>query len=145
MTKRGSGVLPHWLSALAARSIRILPNMFLWWDPRLREAQHPATAYPRFSTHALAQTMRIGDDVYGAAARDAFSARSVAVVTNKDDPAVNNDVTARVVSRWKRFRPDAVTAFEFDDLPVNHDIIEPDNPRARTGAVYPKLLELIDS
>lgn len=135
--------LPYWLSALTGHLMLLLPDMFLWWDPRLREAQHPATAYPQFPTHALAQTLRIGDDVYAASKREPLQAGSVAFVTNKNDPAVNNGVTEAVAERWKRRRPDAVTLFEFTDLPANHDIIDPDNPRARTDIVYPKLLELI--
>lgn len=137
--------LPYWLSTLAARVLLVLPDMFLWWDPRVREAQHPATAYPQFPTHALAQTLRIGDDVYAASKAQALKARSIAFVTNRDDPAVNNDVTQSVADRLKRRGPNAVSSFEFTNLPANHDIIEPDNPRARTDIVYPKLLELIES
>ncbi len=132
--------LPHWASSGAMRLLRVLPNMFLWWDPRRRDQQHPASAYPRFPTRALAQSMRIGDDVYAACASQAYAAGSIVTLTNRCDPAVNNAVTAAVVQRWRRRRPDRVSAFEFTDLPRNHDIIEPDNPNARTAVVYPRLL-----
>ncbi len=135
--------LPYWLSTLVGRAALLLPDTFLWWDPRLREQQHPSTAYPQFPTHALAQTLRIGDDVYAFARREPFAARSIVTMTNKNDPAVNNDVTARVLHRWQRYRPQDATAFEFTDLPKNHDIVEPDNPKARTNVVYPRLLECI--
>jgi hypothetical protein len=126
-----------------ARAALVLPNRFLWWDPRLRENQHPATAYPQFPTRALAQCMRIGEDVYARSARAAFAADSIVMITNKHDPAVNNAVTDRVVQRWKALRASGVSALEFDDLPHNHDIIEPDNPNARTDLVYPRLLQCI--
>lgn len=134
--------LPHWLSATATQAALVLPDVFLWWDPRVREQQRPSTAYPQFSTRALAQTMRIGDEVYRDCARRPFAAGSIVTVTNRNDPAVNNDVTAQVVHRWQR-RREGADLYEFDDLPHNHDIIEPDNPNARTAIVYPKLLELI--
>ena len=135
--------LPYWLSTAVARAALVLPNTFLWWDPRLREQQLPATAYPQFPTHALAQTMRIGQTVYSASENQPYRAASVVAVTNQNDPAVNNAVTDRVVRRWQRLRADGVSAFEFTNLPSNHDIIDPDNPRAHTDVVYPRLLEFI--
>ncbi len=133
--------LPYWLSTVVAHTMLVLPNMFLWWDPRAREQQRPATAYPQFPTHALAQTVRIGEDVYAACKRESFAAKSIVVMTNKNDPAVNNDVTGRVVHCWKARRPAGIETFEFTDLPRNHDIIDPDNPKARIDIVYPRLLE----
>jgi len=135
--------LPYWLSTAVARAALAMPNRFLWWDPRVREAQRPSTAYPQFPTHALAQCLRIGQDVYAESARAPYAARSVVMVTNKNDPAVNDAVATRVVQRWKANRSAGVSAFEFEDLPRNHDIIEPDNPNARIDVVYPRLLELI--
>jgi alpha-beta hydrolase superfamily lysophospholipase len=135
--------LPYSLSTALARVLLAVPNMFLWWDPRLREQQHPATAYPQFPTRALAQTMRIGFDVYAASARTPLKAKSIVVMTNRNDPAVNNDVTSHVISAWRRYRTADVAAVEFTNLPHNHDIIEPDNPNARTDIVYPRLLETI--
>lgn len=135
--------LPYWLSAIAAQAMLALPNFFLWWDPRIREQQRPATAYPRYPTHALAQTMRIGDEVYQTCAHEPFAAKSIVTMVNVNDPAVNNDVTARVVRQWQRRRGDAASLISFDDLPHNHDIVEPDNPKARTGVVYPRLIDAI--
>jgi hypothetical protein len=135
--------LPYWLSVAVTHAALALPNRFLWWDPRVRKAQHPATAYPRFPTHGLAQSMLVGENVYAASARAPHAAASIVMMTNKNDPAVNNAVTARVVQRWRSLRSDGISAVEFTNLPANHDIIEPDNPNARTGIVYPQLLECI--
>ncbi len=135
--------LPYWAGAIVSHAMLVLPNVFLWWDPRAKENQHPATAYPRFPTRALAQSIRVGDDVCAASATQPHAAASIATLTNACDPAVNNDVARNVVDRWRRARPSGIEAFEFTDLPANHDIIEPDNPRARTDIVYPRLLECI--
>ena len=127
------------LSAIVLR----LPNFFLWWDPRLKEAQRPATAYPRFSTHALMQTLRIGNAVYRAAKTTAPAAGRISTVVNVRDPAVNNAATEQVVERWKRRRSAGIDYIELTNLPENHDIIDPDNPQARIGLVYKKLIDVL--
>jgi alpha-beta hydrolase superfamily lysophospholipase len=121
-----------------------LPNFFLWWDPRVKANQRPATAYPRFSTHALMQTIRIGNVVYKDAKTTAPAAGRISTVVNVRDPAVNNAATEQVVDRWKRLRPNGVDYIELTNLPENHDIIEPDNNQARTGLVYPKLIDILN-
>lgn len=134
-SQRASYVLTHLMLAI--------PDMYLWWDPRAKGQQRPATAYPWFSTRALAQTMRIGEHVYVQARRSAPAAASIVVVTNEHDPAVNNAVTHDVALAWSRHDPAAVREFCFTDLPRNHDIIEPDNAHARTDVVYPQLLDIV--
>lgn len=135
--------LPYWLSAAVAHAALALPNVFLWWDPTKREAQLPPTAYPQFPTHALAQALRIGDDVYGASRSVPMAAKSVVMVTNREDPAVNNAVADAVVQRWQNQRAAGVTGYCFTDLPRNHDIVDPANPVPRTDLVYPRLLDFV--
>lgn len=139
--------LPYGVNRLAARIASALPNAFVWWDPRNKEKELPATGYPRFPTHALMQTLRIADDVYARAAKSPVAARSIVAVTNKRDPAVNNHVTDDVVKRWQTHHNPGthVESFEFINLPENHDIIDPQNAEPRLDIVYPKLLDLIST
>jgi len=134
---------PYFLSRAIAMLALRLPNVYMWWDPRYKMKELPATGYPRFPTHALAQCLRIGDAVHDAAKREAMLARSVVTVTNKRDPAVNNSATRQVARAWRRWTPDRVQMYEFANLPVNHDIIDPQNSQPRTDIVYPVLLSLI--
>ncbi len=136
--------LPRFATSMLAAVVNVLPNMFLWWDPRVKEAQLPKDAYPRFSTHALMQTVKIGNAVYAAARREAPLAARIATVVNTLDPAVNNAVTKRVVDEWKSFRDSGIEYVELTGLPRNHDIIDPGNPFARTDVVYPKLIEILE-
>ena len=131
--------LPYSVSRAFARIFTFLPNVFTWWDPHLRARQRPVTAYPRFSTRALMQTLRIGDDVYAASQRRRQSADRIVTVVNRCDPAVNNEVTAHVSSAWSGWKPGDVEYVELRRLPENHDIIDPANPRARIDLVYPSL------
>jgi alpha-beta hydrolase superfamily lysophospholipase len=134
---------PRSLSSCLERVLLALPNVFLWWDPRVREKMLPDTAYPRFATHALMQTLRIGDAVYRAAKNDVPAARRITMVVNPRDPAVNDAVARSVVQRWQRSRRDGITCVELQGLAANHDIIDPRNPMQQTALVYPKLIELL--
>ncbi|MGA9945727.1 MAG: alpha/beta fold hydrolase [Candidatus Cybelea sp.] len=135
--------LPYWLSRLAQRIALTLPNAFLWWDPRVRADAPPATAYPRFSTRALAQMLRIGDAVDAAARRRPPLAAHIVTLVNRNDPAVNNAVTKRISEFWSRRKPAGVEYVELMDLPTLHDIVDPGQPQACTEVVYPKLLRAL--
>ena len=135
--------LPQVVTTTVAAIGRVLPNVFLWWDPRIKQTQRPRTAYPRFSTHALMQTIRIGDAVIERARKSPPLAAHIATVVNRVDPAVNNEATREVVDLWEESRPDGIQYIEYRDLPENHDIIDPDNPLARVELVYPRLIEAL--
>jgi alpha-beta hydrolase superfamily lysophospholipase len=136
--------LPYAVSGILKRIALALPNAFVWWDPRTRASELPATAYPRFSTHALARSLSIGDAVYAAAQRQAPLARRIVTIVNRDDPAVNNSVAARVSAAWSAHKPDGVEYVELAGLPRMHDIVDPQQPSASTDLVYPKLLTALD-
>jgi alpha-beta hydrolase superfamily lysophospholipase len=135
--------LPYAVSRLVERCALVLPNRFLWWNPMLRERQTPPTAYPRFSTRALAQSLRVGDAVYDAARRQPPLARRIATVVNCNDPAVNNAVTKRVAAAWSAWNSAEVAYVEMTDWPRMHDVLDPQQRRARIDLVYPKLLDLL--
>jgi len=133
------------VNALVAKTLLLLPNFFMWWDPRNREKELPHTGYPRFPTHAMARALQIGTSIERVARDESLKARSMVVITNEKDPAVNNKVTHGVVLDWQRNAPGRIQEFVFTTLPVNHDIIDPENAEPRTDLVYPKLLEYIQS
>jgi pimeloyl-ACP methyl ester carboxylesterase len=62
--------VPTTLVPALARLARVAPNAFVWWDPRLRAQLGPPCGYPRFSTHALAESFLLGVDVSHAAGRE---------------------------------------------------------------------------
>lgn len=132
------------VNAFVAKTLLLLPNFFMWWDPRHKEDELPRSGYPRFATHPLAQTLGIGALVERRARTDPPAAASVVMVTNQKDPAVNNRVNDAVTQQWRALAPSRVDAYCFTSLPVNHDIIDPENLYPRTDIVYPKLIELIE-
>lgn len=135
--------LPFAANRLVERVGLLLPNRFLWWNPWARESQPPASAYPRFSTRALMQSLRIGDEVYFAALSQPPRASRIVTIVNRSDPAVNNRVTRRISEAWTRSNPDGVAYIELAGLPRLHDIIDPQQPHGCTELVYPRLLEAL--
>lgn len=135
--------LPYWASRSLAGAMRTLPNAFLWWDPRVRGARPPFAAYPRFPTRVLGRSMSVGEKVYAAARRFAPHTRRIVTIVNHNDPAVNNAVTERVTRQWSRRQPERVRYVELENLPRHHDIVDPEQPLARTELVYPRLLEAL--
>ncbi|HYL27073.1 MAG TPA: alpha/beta fold hydrolase [Candidatus Nitrosotalea sp.] len=135
--------LPYAISRVVERIGLLLPNAFLWWDPRVRSSEPPITAYPWFSTHALMRSLRIGDRVYAAARQEAPNAQRIVTIVNRGDPAVNNAVTKRVSDWWAYWKPGSVAFVELTGLPRVHDVIDPLQPFARPDIVYPELFRAL--
>lgn len=87
--------------------------------------------------------MAIADAVYDAARRQPPQTQRIVTIVNRNDPAVSNAVTEQVVASWRRWSPQGVSYVELGNLPRHHDIVDPEQPLARTGLVYPCLLEAL--
>ncbi len=137
-------VIPLPLATLAARLLLTWPNTFQWWDPHLKtQALGPSYGYWRFSTRALGQILRLGLAVRTAARRTGPAVGSILVVTNHNDWAVHNVLTAEIVAHW-RSHGGQVQSYEFAaELNLLHDLLPPEHPRQRVDLVYPILVDLI--
>jgi len=121
----------------------VLPNFWVWWDSRLKDKIEPSYGYPRFSTHAYAALFKTATRVLKAAGAAAPKAGSISVITNANEPGLENRFTYQLVERWRRHGA-AVSTFEFplsERLP--HDLIDPANPAQNTKLVYPVVIETI--
>ena len=137
--------VPENVNTLIARLLLLVPNFFVWWNPKLRENNGPAHAYPRFSTHALAHTFLLADQIYRAAKKLKPAAQSILSVTSAKDVAVNNHVIAQIVKRWREHGAN-VSEFQFQgaEVPPLHDMIDPTQPNQNIAYVYPILVNLIE-
>ena len=135
---------PEWVSDAAGFVADRMPNLWLWWDPKLKERiQGPKHAYPRFPTHAYGEVLRLGYDVKRAARKQAPRCGDIRVVTNLNDPAVNNAATRRLVEAWRRTGANVAT-YEFPrEQGLLHDLVSPDQAYQRTAEVYPVLTRWI--
>ena len=137
----GFQMFPAPVTAPAVKAFVVLPNFYMWADSELKEASGTDFTYPRRSTRALAQTLRLGMAVQAQSAEAAPVARSMLVVTNANDPSVDNGLTAEMVSRWREWGVDVET-YEFPaNLDLKHDLISP--WQETQPVVYPVLVDLV--
>jgi carboxylesterase len=131
-------------NAVVSRALRALPDFILPWDPHGSAHESPPYAYPDFPTRALAECVRIGIDVYRTAQRRPPSG-TTAMLLNANEPACNNALAFDIAAGFGRDRAGACDTIVMEGLPINHDVIDPNNPNARTDVVYPRVLALIES
>lgn len=140
----GFNFVPAPLTAAVVNIFTLLPDSFVWWDPRLEEKIPPSYAYPRFSQHALVQIVRLGFATQADAQRRPPAAKQMVVVTNANDIAINNDMVRDVVKTWQAHGANLST-YEFEaKLNLDHDIIDPNRPRQQVDVVYPCLINLVN-
>jgi carboxylesterase len=135
--------IPGALNPFLARLAYLLPNFYIWWDMKLKERLPPAYGYPRFPTHAYASLFEIASDVSKAARKTAPKTKSIAVVTNANEPGLENKATYRLVDAWRAHG----AKMEVHEFPLSarlpHDLIDPANPEQNTELVYPIVSRLI--
>jgi alpha-beta hydrolase superfamily lysophospholipase len=141
----GFKFLPMRLTGMTFGTMRRLPNRFVWWDPRVKDKlEGPPYAYPRFSTHAIAQTQKLGLDLLKAARQLPPKADAVWMITNAADLAVNNAASVELIRRWRSAGAANVQHYEFAaDLKLFHDLIDPLQPNSQPELVHPILEQLI--
>jgi alpha-beta hydrolase superfamily lysophospholipase len=145
---------PSWVAPALTRVALRTPNRFVWWDDRLQRAlPGPEQCYYGFSTRALAEAYRLGDDVGAAALRPPVRrprARDVVLLRSDADHAVDNARAVALCEAWIGGRgliaAHALRVREVcfpDSLRIVHDMIDPHQVGARTEVVYPVLIALI--
>lgn len=138
-------LLPAWLAGPTEHVLLRLPNYFIWWNSKLKQANPgPAYAYPRFPTRLIGETMMLGRDVLGSSRQSAPRCGSILVVTSGADLAANNGVTAHLVENWRQYDPPDLQTYTFPKAEkVPHDFIDPHQPDQQVDLVYPVLLKLL--
>lgn len=122
-----------------ATTLHALPDMYWWWDPRVKDQSLPLYAYPGYPTHALAELIFFGNLIDSQAAVIPPLGQRCVLVTNVHDNAVDPAINERVLANWRQHNP-GYSEYRFTDLlPPRHDIIDPTTyPQGRT-LVYPTL------
>ncbi len=140
----GVSRVPRAFTGLLTRALLTFPDRFVWWDSKARERlAGPPQVYPRFSTRAIGEILRLGMAVRADAGRRAPAAGTLSMVSVGGDPAVDNASSAEIVSRWKRHGA-RVDTYEFPRaLRLNHDLVDPEQFGARIDVVYPELERIL--
>lgn len=139
----GVSWLPDAFIGSLARVLLAMPNQFHWWNPLERERQQPAHGYPRYATHAVAQSFVLAREVFDRADRG-VRARQLIFITNEREAAVNNRAVRRVERKLREAGAGEVQHIVLSGIPFSHDIIEPLRHPAIAQAVFPQLLAAIE-
>ena len=119
----GIAYVPHEVHRALLLGMSLVPNRFLWWDPRLRDALEPKHGYPRYPLAALSAGITIAD----AARDDAHRpprVRAIDIVINERETSVNNRTAERLAGDWRRAGA-SIAVHRIHGLGWSHDIIEP--------------------
>ena len=139
----GMSWMPTRFTAPFADLLLKLPNIFPWWNPLVRERLQPEHGYPRYSSHAIGQSLLLARDVF-AHAGDALAARELILVTNAKEAAVSNRAVRRLGGLLRARPGGRLEQVVLRGIPISHDIIEPLRHPKIAGHVFPELLDLID-
>lgn len=141
----GASFIPAGLTPHVARLALVLPNLFIWWDPRTREKQGHTYTYPRFATRPLAHVFQLSAGLIAEARRTPPRAGSTWMVTNANDSAVNNALCRAMVAAWQAHHTGRVHAHEIPrHHGIPHDCIDPNEEGAQPALVFPLLINLVE-
>lgn len=139
--------LPAFLTVPFINLFSLLPNFFVWWDPRTKE-KNPFSiyyAYPRFSFRTLAEIMRLGLAVKRQATKREPEAGKILVMVNDFDVGVSNAEIETLTELWKSYKTEKVSSVHFErEMKMLHDIITPGTPGVSTAEVYARIFHEVN-
>ena len=141
-------VLPAFLIIPFINLFSLLPNFFVWWDPRTK-AKNPFSiyyAYPHYSFRTLAEIMRLGLSVKRQAKMHRPAAGKILVMENDFDMGVSNAEIESLADLWKVYNPEKVNSYHFErEMKMLHDIITPGTPGIPTAEIYARILHEVNT
>ena len=129
----------------AAHIAYVVPSFYCFWDSKLKENSLPNYAYPGYPTHAMAELVFFGDEIFKLAAAQKPLGKNCILVTNAGENAVNNAVSRRLIALWNANGAHYTELILKNLGPPRHDIIDPVTyPQGRT-LVYPVLEKIVST
>ena len=130
--------VPNVLTHATGNAMRYVPNVNLWWDFSLKDAEQvPRYSYAKFATRTLAGLMTLGSTL-GTTRTSAY----VVYVLNAADDSVDPELVRGLVSR-QRDAGNRVTIYEFPaSLQAPHEYVDPEDPHNKVAETFPALLDV---
>jgi carboxylesterase len=142
----GLAFIPPGLTKLFERIAFLLPNFFLWWDPRTK-ADNPYSiyyAYPRYPTRALVEFLRLAMITRAQAEKSPPKAANITMIINDAEPAVSNAEIVKFIDLWQRHGNVKVSEVHFEkEMKLPHDIITPGTPGVPIADIQPRLINAV--
>jgi carboxylesterase len=142
----GLAFIPASFTRLFERIAMLLPNFFLWWDPRTK-ADNPYSiyyAYPGYPSRALIEIIRLAMITRAQAEKSPPAAKNIVLVMNEAEPAVSNAEILKLLQLWKRDGTSNVSEYFFEkNMKLPHDIITPGTPNLPIEEIHPRLVSAV--
>jgi alpha-beta hydrolase superfamily lysophospholipase len=142
----GLAFIPSPFTKAFERIALLLPNFFLWWDPRTK-AENPYSiyyAYPRYPTRALVEFIRLAMIIRAQAEKSAPAAGKITMIINDAEPAVSNAEIFRLLELWQKHGRRNLNEVHFEkDLKLPHDLITPGTPGVPIADIHPRLINTV--
>jgi hypothetical protein len=139
----GLAFIPPAFTRLFERIALLLPNFFMWWDPRTK-ADNPYSiyyAYPRYPSRALVEILRLAMITRSQAEKFPPAARNITMIINDAEPAVSNAEILKLLKLWRKHGKGNLNEYHFEkDMQLPHDIITPGTPGVPIGDIQPRLI-----
>ncbi len=138
----GSLLVPRTFAPALSRLALRRRNRFVWWHPIRRESLMPEYGYPRFSTHAVAEALLLGEHLHKDAVTRAPRARRIIFVVNNGETTIDNRAVRKLATTWSAHGADVrVRELRF---PPSHDIIEYYENEAIAARAHAELRDILD-
>ena len=142
----GLAFIPARLTRLFERIALLLPNFFVWWDPRTK-ADNPFSiyyAYPRYPSRALVEILRLAMITRSQAEKSAPACSRVTIIINDAEPAVSNAEILKLIQLWRKRGNANLSEYHFEkEMKLPHDIITPGTPGVPLADVHPRLITVV--
>lgn len=142
----GLAFIPSPFTKLFERIALLLPNFFMWWDPRTK-AENPFSiyyAYPRYPWRALAEIMRLAMITRAQAERVPPGASNITMIINDAEPAVSNAEIFKLLKLWQKNGKGNLNEYHFEkEMKLPHDIITPGTPGVPIAEIQPRLINAV--
>jgi hypothetical protein len=142
----GLAFIPSAFTNLIERLALLIPNVFLWWDPRTK-SDNPYSiyyAYPRYPSRALAEIMRLAMITRAQAAISSPAASNITMIINDAEPAVSNIEIFKLLNLWQKSGKGNLNEYHFEkEMKLPHDIITPGTPGVPIAEIQPRLVNAV--
>jgi alpha-beta hydrolase superfamily lysophospholipase len=142
----GLAFVPPVFTRLFERIALLLPNFYMWWDPRTK-ANNPYSiyyAYPRYPVRALVEIIRMAMITRAQAEKSPPKAGSITMIINDAEPAVSNAEILKFIKLWQNHPKVNVSEVHFEkEMKLPHDIITPGTPGVPIGDIHPRLINAV--
>ena len=120
---------------LIVRFPHLIPNIYNWWNPKLREnlGESPY-AYPGFPLRSIFRFMYLGVLLEGHKVRCTHELERAVLLSNPNDTAVRRDLGQRLVERaFAGHATDLAETRIAKSLDWTHDFVDPASPHGGSG------------